>query len=748
MKSIHKILSAAALVSLVAVSCNKELSYVPGEAEQDGCYGVFFPEQTIPSEFDPSEDCKITLTAERTNDAGAIEVPVNLEQSDGDVFKVGKISFEDGQTETTFDVTFDDAEIGKEYSFTLSVTDSKYAKVYGTRPTYISASLSRVKWNPVAVLPYSGEGTAGVAKWRDDFVTTIFNVANVEYDVEIQENANTPGLYRLKNVFEDEYPYNEDGDWDDSQDWWIFINATDPAAVYIETQKTGCNWGYGNFVIGSVAGYYLATGKTKQEIAAKGYFGTLSNGIIKFPVGTLLFGMSKYQNGGLYSANNNGMFRVTLPGGKDSDHSFSVSAGLSENGETPVEFKLGEDISSIKYGVFEGSLNSSEIKEAAGSIAQSTEASAVTESGTVNITCKETGVYTIVFLAYDGEELIDYDGESFGYVAAGDEEEKATVVTAGLELTSRYEPVGYDKTNSVLFYVYGKDIAAAKIAIVPTASLKDDISENLAEVNEVGEETLSLINGNGYSDLCTGLKAETDYTLIVWASNGFTETVKSVAVTTEGLANVLLGTGDFTYTSKFLEDDDKNPYVDKGLEIFSNPNFANTYVIEHWAYDTDFTFTYDGVTGKIAIPQQETGYAYSGLPIYVIEYNKYLEYIKYDVTTYGKESSYDPETGTLSFAVAYVVFKSDGSFYGDVAAGVETFVLGDGHSFPASSNGVEKTAVKAGSRILVKGFAGIDVTHSLKAATFSSRFVCGETTVCLDKNAIKPDIDAHKAVRR
>ena len=742
MKSIHKILSAVALVSLVAVSCNKELTYEPGEAEQDGCYGVFFPTQTITSEFDPADECKITLTAERTNASGSIVVPVEIEQSEGDVFSFDPISFDDGQTSTTFDVTFPTAEIGKSYSFTISVTSSKYAKVYGTQPTYISASLSRVKWNPVAVLPYSGEGTEGIAQWRDDFFTTFWGVGNVEYDVEIQENENTPGLYRLKNVYGAAYPYNEEGDWDASQDYWIFINATDPAAVYIETAHTGCNWGYGEFSIGSYAGAYLAQGKTKQEVAEKGYFGTLSNGIIKFPVGTLLISMSEYKGGAWYNANTGGMFRVTLPGGKDADHSFGISVGFSEDGETPVKFSLGEDISSIKYMVFEGSLDNAGIKEAASSIAKSEEASVVTESGIVKITCEKTGIYTIVALAYDGEELIDYDGESFGYVAAGEEEDNATVITAGLELTSRYEPSGYNKTNSVLFYVYGKDITAAKIAVVATASLKDDVTKNLAKVDYVDDETLELINSTGYSDLCTGLKALTDYTLIVWATNGFTETVKTVDITTEGLENVPLGSGDYTYVSKFITDDDGNAYIDKGLGIFQNPNFANTYVIEHWAYNTDFTFTYDNATGKIVIPRQVTGATYSGVPIYVIEYNKFLEYEGYDVEEYGKESSYDSATGTLSFAVAYVVFNSDGSYYGASNAGAETFVLGEGHNFPVDSDNAAAASVKAGSKMFVKGFAGMDVEHSLKAATFSSKSICKEATASIDKYSVNSDIKA------
>ena len=120
---------------------------------------------------------------------------------------------------------------------------------------------------------------------------------------------------------------------------------------------------------------------------------------------------------------------------------------------------------------------------------------------------------------------------------------------------------------------------------------------------------------------------------------------------------------------------------------------------------------------------QETGYTSSGLPIYIIEYNKYLEYAgatEEQIAKLSKESSYDAETGTISFAVAYVVFYSTGEYYGAFAGGIETFVLADGHKFPAASGSSQKSSVSKVTNPYLKGFAGLSLEFTPRLAEFSA----------------------------
>lgn len=722
MKTIsNRIYTALAFVALMCpTACVEEAPvYVPGGPDADGCYGVYFPTQSSEFALEPTDPTSVTITLARTVTDGGITVPVVLTDETG-IFSISDIDFEDGQSETTATIDFADAVVGTQYSFYVNILDPQYASAYSSNSTSLSVSVIREKWNDL-----------GKALWRDDFVTAMFGVENDEYEVDVQENANQKGLYRFKNVYCENYPYNNPDDWDgkqvwdDSKDYWLVINSTDSTKVYMAVQGTGCDWSYGEFLVGSIAGYYLAEGGEENEQKAESYYGSRTNGVIKFPASSLLFGMANYDSGALYSANNAGMFRVILPGGKDVDYTYSVSAELCKDGKVPVTFTLGDDITSMKYLVVEGALDAREIQNAQDKVINSEEALTVEESGVVEISCEKTGMYTVVAVAYAENVNKGCTGVAFGYVVAGEEEANATVVTAGLELTSRYEALGYDKTNSVSFYLYGKDLTSVKLGIFPTADLSEDINEDLENLKEVSAENLELINGSGYSDIYAGLKALTDYTLVVWATNGYTSTVKTAEITTDGLAYVKLGTGDYTYGSGFLLDDDKNPVVDKDLELFQNPNVANTYVIEHWCSNVDFTFTYDAESGEIAIPMQESGETYYNLPIYVVEYNQYMKYrgaTDEQIAQYGKVSSYDAESGTISFAVAYIVLQ-DGEYLGAFAGGIDTFVLAEGHNFPVAADGSQKSSVSGAAKLYVRGFAGLSLEYSPRVAVFSAKAI-------------------------
>ena len=155
----------------------------------------------------------------------------------------------------------------------------------------------------------------GMAAYREDFITTIFDVENLTYEVEIQENRANPGLYRLVNPYGAAYPYNGEGYYDASEDHYMIIDAQDPSAVTIWQTYTGLDWGYGEMMVWSLADLYLSNGNaTEEEIADAGFFGKLENGVITFPTKTLIVSMEELEDGGLFYANINGQFAVVLPG--------------------------------------------------------------------------------------------------------------------------------------------------------------------------------------------------------------------------------------------------------------------------------------------------------------------------------------------------------------------------------------------------------------------------------------------------
>lgn len=131
------------------------------------------------------------------------------------------------------------------------------------------------------------------------------------YEVEIQENQNTPGLYRLKNPYGEAYPLNNSGEWDATRDYYMEINACDPDGVFIEAQEMGVDWGNGVFTIYSMGAYYMDKGYSFDEVKAQGVMGKLENGVITFPVKGLLAAVGE---DGWYYGNTNGATKIVLPG--------------------------------------------------------------------------------------------------------------------------------------------------------------------------------------------------------------------------------------------------------------------------------------------------------------------------------------------------------------------------------------------------------------------------------------------------
>ncbi len=149
-----------------------------------------------------------------------------------------------------------------------------------------------------------------------------------QYYVEVQENTEQSGLYRLVNPYSsDAYPFYDNicSDYDLSRDTYIEIDATDPDGVFINQQKTGVfNSSFGDIRAYSYAAYCMDRGYTLDRVKASGYCGTLKDGKITFPTQQLrsMFSMYGYY-GNYYYGNTYDNFLVDLndksnkPGAKE-----------------------------------------------------------------------------------------------------------------------------------------------------------------------------------------------------------------------------------------------------------------------------------------------------------------------------------------------------------------------------------------------------------------------------------------------
>lgn len=144
----------------------------------------------------------------------------------------------------------------------------------------------------------------------------------IQYKVEVQENTSTPGVYRILTPYApDVYGYGDGFGYDDSQNYNIIINASDPDAVYIQTQPTGIDLGaqYGGMLyMLTYGGMVLDSGMDFETAKANGYInGTLKDGVVSFAAGELFFttaaDLSDPQGSIYYANKNNAVNVLTLP---------------------------------------------------------------------------------------------------------------------------------------------------------------------------------------------------------------------------------------------------------------------------------------------------------------------------------------------------------------------------------------------------------------------------------------------------
>ena len=407
MKKNKYILGILALIFAMAslYSC-KDDAPIYEAAEKLGNDQVYFPSTNSLSIKASSLANSYDVPIARVKTDNAVTVSLTLSGGDGLYSIPASVTFNSGQAVTTFKLSYDPEVVGYDnFSDVVISIGEAYKTPYG---------ITDYAFNIGIPAPWK---SLGMATFIEDFITTFFGVANDPYKVEIQENELQPGLFRLVNPFGEAYKYNETGDWDDSRDWYLEINAADPSGVYMNVQQTGMDWGYGMISVGSMAGHNMSKGQTLEEQKAAGYTGNFENGLITFPAKTLLVSMADYQDGGLFKANNKGAFMVLMPGAVLADYSVDVTylgrfidtedknfvvadIALGEDVEiAKVALVEGKDINSAKAGILDGSINSIEVEA----------------SGSVMLPCDVDGEYSVVAISFAGEDDKDVGYDTFEF---------------------------------------------------------------------------------------------------------------------------------------------------------------------------------------------------------------------------------------------------------------------------------------------------------------------------------------------
>jgi len=158
----------------------------------------------------------------------------------------------------------------------------------------------------------------GIGYYTDDFVVPLYTEAgkSYTYQVEIEQNTDTPGLYRMVNA----YAPVAEGFGEKGGKKNIEINAEDPEGVYILLQDTGLDFGDGAIGIMSWGARYLGTYDV-ATVKKNGLLGKLEKGVFSLPVlereksdGSKAYyqGLTTIGDGSYYGCPN-GEFKVVLP---------------------------------------------------------------------------------------------------------------------------------------------------------------------------------------------------------------------------------------------------------------------------------------------------------------------------------------------------------------------------------------------------------------------------------------------------
>ena len=247
---------------------------------------VYFPMQSTQDIALGDNDTEFSFYVYRASKTGSESAQLSW-SGEYDGFNVPtSVTFADGADVAQATVTFDVANLKGSYPYDMTVT------VAGTQDSgFTQSSLS-------FVVVYTSWQELGNGIYTDYFVGAFFGVENISYYVEVLEHPEIKGLYRLVNPYGEAYPYNEPGDWDDSEDSFMYINANNPEKVFISNKdgepdwyESTMDWGYGIFSFTTYASYYLMNG---NSAAAADYYGYVKEGIIYIAAGSPICDMADY----------------------------------------------------------------------------------------------------------------------------------------------------------------------------------------------------------------------------------------------------------------------------------------------------------------------------------------------------------------------------------------------------------------------------------------------------------------------
>ena len=400
MKIFNKLASALMVLPVVAAltACSDDDGkYTP--AEKLTTAQVYFSNQ-LPAKVELVTEgegvVNVTLNRIKTDEALTVNLVATQPEEQALQFNVpASVTFAEGENSVGIDVTYDPAQVAYDtnYECSIAISDEEYTTPYGTSAYSFTGRIA-APWESL-----------GMATFTENCLGAFYGNDPVTYQVEIEENKTKPGYYRLVNPYGAAYPYNEEGDWDDSKDYYLYIHAENPDFVYMPLYYLGVDWGDGEFGMLDFAYYMMAAqGMSPEDAKAQGHGGTLKDGIITWKAKDLLLAFKGDNN--LYYGNVSGEFEIVLPGYTKAD--YTVTAGFAgilttpeEESQAVIDLAKGADVATAMYALTDYSTKENEVATAI--VDGRIEATELSEDSRIYLPLEEDGTYRVTIVGLDAE---------------------------------------------------------------------------------------------------------------------------------------------------------------------------------------------------------------------------------------------------------------------------------------------------------------------------------------------------------
>ncbi len=244
-------------------------------------------------------------------------------------------------------ISTDEVDCGPRYTQGLTKTgvytaiavalDANEKVLAGATKQFFSIEVNKGNWEVL-----------GTGKYTEDIIASIYNGhSNDTYDIVIERNTDTEGIYRIVD------PYNTTG-WSmydplsvcGAHKHYIVIDASDPEKVTIAESPIGVDYGDGMMSVISHARYFIEyEGYEADNPLLDQYYGKLDDSTITFPTNSILFYELNLPD--TYQANKNGMFTLELP-----KSSKVIDIETAENGKAEYYNLQGVKVDKPSSGIY------------------------------------------------------------------------------------------------------------------------------------------------------------------------------------------------------------------------------------------------------------------------------------------------------------------------------------------------------------------------------------------------------------